>query len=128
VGDLVIKVVSPTGAVATVLNRPGRAEGVDDGNGGGGDSSNATRSSPLTFDASASDPAESMGNTLEWYDEVCEDDGRCVYAPSPDSAADAGLTGLVGVAPAGEWRVCVGDAGSLDDGTLEQVGLEVHAW
>lgn len=128
VGDLVVKVVSPGSVVATVLNRPGRAEGVDDGNGGGGDSSNLASSHRVRFADALSDDAETMGNGIDGFGEVCQDDGRCDYHPAPDSAVDDGLTELVGLAPAGKWLVCVGDAGNLDGGTVEYVALRVLAW
>ncbi len=49
VGQVVLKLVALTGDVATLLNRPGLSERVDDGSGGGGDSSNLTASVPVVF-------------------------------------------------------------------------------
>ena len=128
VGDVVMKLVAPTGEVATLLNRPGLAEGVDDGNGGGGDGSNFTATSPITFSPDGIDDAETMGDSLDGWGEVCEDDSRCLYQPNPDSAIDSGLDGLVGLAPSGTWQFCFGDAGPFDGGTVKAVTLTVLAW
>ena len=53
VGDLVIKLVSPSAEVLTLMSRPGFDEGVDDGSGCCGTSTNMDFTAPVTFDDAA---------------------------------------------------------------------------
>jgi cysteine-rich repeat protein len=118
VGDLTIKVVSPTGTVVTVMSRPGLNEAADDGNGAGGDSSNLGASFPVTFTQSAMVSAEVMGSTIGANAVVCEADMICNYLPADGAAVDGNLTTFAGQSPTGTWQVCIGDGGAGDVGTL----------
>jgi cysteine-rich repeat protein len=128
VGDLVLKLVAPTGEVATLFSRPGLAEGADNGSGDGGDTSNLKASVPIAFADDAPFDAETIGAGIGDLYEVCEDDNRCAFRPNPDSALDTGLAGLVGLPASGTWQVCLGDGSALFDGEIRQVELEVLAW
>ncbi len=118
VGDLTIKMQSPTSALLAALNRPGSAN-ADDGSGGGGDSSDWT-GDLLTFDDDGGDPsAETLGSTIGAGTSVCSGDGICAYTPAPDTAAGlASLAGFDGADPRGDWTVCVGDSAGGDVGTF----------
>ncbi|MEM7583364.1 MAG: C25 family cysteine peptidase [Acidobacteriota bacterium] len=123
VGDLTIKVQSPTSDLLAVLNRPGSAV-ADDGSGGGGDSSDWT-GDLLTFDDDGGDPsAETLGSTIGAGTSVCSGDGICAYTPAPDTAGGlTDLAGFDGADPRGDWTVCVGDGAGGDTGTF--VGASV---
>jgi len=124
-GDLVIKVVSSEGSVITVLNRPGLAEGVDDGANGAGDGSNLEATSPITFFDAAPTDAELMGDTSAGG-VVCADDGECEFMPSADSAAPGTFIDLLNQDSSGTWQVCVGDADPNGVGSIDFVELTIQ--
>jgi cysteine-rich repeat protein len=125
VGDLVLKLVSPSNTVVTLMSRPGVAEPTDDGVSSGGDSSNVAVGFPLSFVDGGPKSAEDMGNTLPNADVVCEDDAACVYAPAAGAATAGTLAAFVGQAAVGTWRVCVGDGLTGDAGSIDFVRLSV---
>jgi len=126
VGDLVLKVIDPTGQrLATVMSRPGLNETVDDGSGCCGNSADITSSGVVTFDDQVAGPtAESMGNPGST---VCTSDGLCSYV-SNSGAAAAGLSVFNGLAlnATGNWVFCVGDAAGGDTGELCSADLSIN--
>lgn len=130
VGDLVIKVVPPDGPIVTALMRPGVPEPFDgdippSGNGSGTD---LDPSGPILFGSADSDvSAEDMGATLPGAGRVCLDDGICFFRANAGVNAPAGdITALTGVAGAGTWRVCFGDATLGDTGSVDRVTLSLR--
>lgn len=118
VGDLVIKLQSPSGAILALMSRPGLAETADDGNGCCGNSANLDGAS-LVFGDSGANDAETMGNGLGTGDFVCTTDGRCSYFPNPGICAGlANFAGFNGQNPSGQWTLFIGDAGGGDTGNL----------
>jgi cysteine-rich repeat protein len=124
-GDLVVKVVSPTGTVVTLMSRPGLAEPADDGMSSGGDSSGLAVGFPISFVDGAAKSAENMGDTLSNSEVVCEDDSECVYAPAAGAATAGTLSAFVGQAAVGTWRVCGADSLAMDTGSIDFVRLSV---
>jgi len=126
-GDLVIKVVAPDMTTATVLSRPGFVEPADDGTGGFGDSSDLVATSVLTYDDKGGGiSAEDMGGTILGTAVICQDDLVCNYTSSPGAAAGVGLLDFNGLTvAAGDWQVCVGDAGGGDTGNLCDATLDI---
>lgn len=127
IGDLVIKLVSPAGTIATVLSRPGFDELADDGVGCCGASDNLVLSSPITFSTSNGlVDAETMGGTST-DNVVCQDDGECIFIPNPGAASDSGdlATLFDGEEAAGDWQLCVGDSVGFDTGNLGAVTLDL---
>ena len=122
-GDLVIKLVSPSGEVLTLLSRPGLSENVDDGTDCCGDSSNLDMGSPLTFDDDAGVSAENMGASLDSSGVICQDDAECSFIPAPGSGPGTNLAQFNGQDGAGTWQVCVGDAGGGDTGDFDSAAL-----
>lgn len=120
VGDVVIKLVSPASTVVTLASRPGYAETADDGSGGLGSSSALNKTYPITFDGSATTSAESMGSGANT---VCLSNNVCSFAPANGAAAAGNLATFNGAASTGTWKLCAGDAGSLDTGKIDRVTL-----
>ena len=119
VGDLTVKLVSPTGTVSTLMSKPGANELADDGvTPPFGFSSNLIDTSPVTFDDSAGTSAEAMGVTINSAQFVCQDDGICDYFPFPDTGPGTNLDDFDGEAAAGNWMVCVGDSAGADTGEI----------
>lgn len=126
IGDLTVKVVSPTGTVITPLSRPGLAEAADDGaDGTFGDSSDTTATSVVRFADLGGNDAELMGGALSAAQAVCLVDGVCDFAPNPGAAAAGTFGSLAGETPQGTWRVCVGDSAADDPITVDSVRLNV---
>ena len=129
IGELVIKVRSPSMTVSTLMSIPGYAEPKDDGVlPATGDSSNLDKDYPILFDDSAPNDAEDMGGGLWPWGEVCKDDNKCAWAPNPGSGPGAGLSDFIGEKPDGAWRVCVGDALFDYFGSIDSVELTMLAW
>jgi subtilisin-like proprotein convertase family protein len=123
IGDLVFKVRSPASTVVTLMSRPGLNETADDGNnppGQFGDSSNLASSDPVTFDDSAGKSAEDMGDNLNRFQEVCQDDGICDFFPAAGAAGGPNLAGFNGQSAMGDWTLYIGDAAGDDVGELDQ--------
>lgn len=123
IGDLTLKLVSPSNTVVTLMSRPGFAETADDGTGGSGDSSNLVSTSPIDFLDGGVKSAELMGNSLASSQAVCLDDGACIYDPNNGSAAAGKLATFIGQTMAGSWKFCAGDSGLGDTGAIQQVRL-----
>jgi subtilisin-like proprotein convertase family protein len=127
VGDLTIKLTSPTGTVFTVLERP---QGDDTSNNAGdsgadapvGDTSDLDWEYGLTFsDVNNVDP-EGMGVGLGDAGVVCQDDAACNFASNPDAAVTTGsgpdFTAFDGDMARGNWTLGVGDSKPGDSGTF----------
>ncbi len=117
-GDLVIKVVAPDTTVLTVQNRAGLAEPADDGSDCCGDSSDYQAGNIITFINGGATSAEDAGSTIAGGDFICATDGFCEYAPSPGAGPGTDFNDFVGMESAGDWMVCIGDAGAGDTGNF----------
>lgn len=129
VGDLVIKLVSPTGTVTTLMSRPGRDEPADTSSEPNGDSSDLRKEFPITFRDDAPYDAELMGDDINGGEVVCEDDEECDFFPNP--GAGPGINGMADFAledPTGTWLACFADGDDTDEGTVDAVTLTVLAW
>jgi subtilisin-like proprotein convertase family protein len=124
VGDLTIKLVSPTSTIVTLMSRPGRAEPSDDGSGMGGDGTDLLAANPITFVTAARVSAENMGGTLTGG-VVCRDDATCSFAPDRGAGAAGDLTTFDGEPAHGTWRLCVGDGANNDTGSIDSVALKL---
>jgi len=120
VGDLTIKLVSPTAEVLTLMSRPGLAETADDGNDCCGNSDDIDFSTPVTFDDATAVSAEDMG--LGGVG-VCSGDGICDYFPFPDTGPGTNLAQFNGQNGAGNWQVCVGDSAAGDEGDFASASI-----
>jgi hypothetical protein len=70
-----------------------------------------------------------MGNTIEDWQTICLDDGRCEYQPNPGAGPGTNLADFRGEGAFGAWRVCVGDAfGCGSNGTLEAAAITMLSW
>lgn len=125
VGDLTIKLTSPSGAVLAIVSRPGAVETADDGNdaAGFGENSNLAIANPLTYSDTAVTSAEQMGKVpidLNTIQTICLDGGTpCQYTPARGSAS--GLNNFAGFDnqnARGIWRLCIGDSAASDTGTF----------
>jgi cysteine-rich repeat protein len=126
IGDLTLKLVSAQGTVVTLVSRPGLDESADDGStvvGAWGDSSNLAIDGPIRFVSSASDDAETMGNTIGAEEHICQDDFRCAYVTNPGAAAAGELVTLMGEPASGTWQVCAADSTTPDPGQLGTIDL-----
>lgn len=120
VGDLVVKLVAPSGHVGTLLHRPGIYAGPDDGTGAGGTTSNLDSAYPITLQRGIGGfKSDSVGKNLTTSQAVCRDDGYCKFV----AEADAGPFELEHEHVGGTWRVCIGDAAGGDTGTVKSATL-----
>lgn len=107
-GDLVIKLTHGTDTVV-LMDRPGRAPGATTGVGQGDDLSSAF---PLTFSASGTQTAESMGAACNGT--IGSTSGCTNTSFLPDGSLDV----FLGDPFAGTWTLSVSDNEALDVGTL----------
>ena len=121
VGDLVIKVQSPSGAISTIMSRPGFDELQDDGEGNGGDKSSMKANFPITLRDAGLVDAELMGIG----NVVCQDDGLCDYFPNPGAGEGTNFGDFIGEASNGAWQVCFGDAEPGGMGYVDEVSLVI---
>lgn len=126
IGDLVIKLQSPSGTVLGIMSRPGLAESADDGTGCCGFSSNLD-GAVITFSDAGVTDAESMGAGLLSTQFVCTNDGFCSYFPNPGSVATppSTFTELFTEAMNGTWTLYVGDAAGGDIGSILSWSLKI---
>lgn len=127
-GDLIIKVVSPSDKVVTVLSRAGVDEPADDYHEPNGDSSDLSASDPITFLEDGATDAEDMGDSINGNLAACGDDTFCEYDPNPGAGPGTGLGDFVDDSPAGNWQVCVADGDTNDQGTVKAVTLTILSW
>lgn len=126
VGDLTIKLFSPSGSMLGLVSRPGVVETADDGNdsAGFGENSNLAIANPLTYTDSAATLSEQMGKVpidLTTVQTVCVDGGTpCSYKPSQGSITGSltSFQGFDGQNAVGNWQLCIGDAGASDIGNF----------
>jgi len=122
VGDLVVKLVAPSGHIGTLLHRPGIYQGPDDGTNSGGTNSNLDSAFPITMRRGIGGfNTNSIGANLATTQAACRDSVECTYV----AIADAGPFELEHELIAGTWRVCVGDAAGGDLGTVKTVSLKL---
>ena len=76
------------------------------------------------FDSAVAD-ATSYANTIANAAVVCRDDAACVYDPNNGAAAAGKLSAFIGQAGPGTWKLCVGDSGVGDLGSIDQVKLVI---
>lgn len=125
IGDLTVKLQSPTGTTIGLMSRPGLVEAADDGTGCCGDSSDINV--PVTFQDGGTTDAETMGGTILGAQFVCTDDGLCNYFPNPGAIGGGGFATFIGEEALGNWQVCVGDSEAADTGEISSVNLTVSA-
>ena len=125
IGDVTIKLQSPAGTTLTVLQRPGNSNLPDDGTNCCNDSSNLSKGFPVTFKNGGLTDASKMGTTILADQIVCKDDSLCEFNPKHLNGPGVDFNDFLGEAPAGAWKVCVGDSTTDDLGTLDYVGLTV---
>jgi hypothetical protein len=112
-GDITIKVYSPTESFTTILSMAGVMEEFE-GQAIDGDSSELRSFAPIKFWDGAPTDAEDMGVALASAQVACGDDSVCDYAPNSGAAQGNGLSDFVGQDPNGVWEVCFGDIFSND--------------
>jgi len=133
VGDLTIKIVSPENKIFTPLSRPGMEVTQpfkDDGVPCCGDDSNLAAANPVSFADDAVALAKEMGKTPMGTNAIiCKDENPkidpCVFKPYPGLAPGKDFADFKGVNAAGTWKVCIGDSGAGDFGTLQYIGLNM---
>jgi hypothetical protein len=125
VGDVTFKVVSPAGTVVTLVSLPGSLEAADNGTGGSAESSDLVITSPITFSQLAVADAETMGNTIDGTQAVCEDDTICEFTPNAGAATAGTLASFAGESSVGNWQVCAGDSAAQDPGSIDAVTLSI---
>lgn len=124
IGDLVFKLFSPGNAkTLTLMSRPGIVEAADNGTEISLESSDYGKAFPVLFKDMGAKDAELSGNTIGSAGVVCKDDMFCEYFANPGKGPGLKFTDFAGVASAGTWKFCVGDAGPGDVGTLDMVKL-----
>ncbi|MBZ0089568.1 MAG: proprotein convertase P-domain-containing protein, partial [Thermoanaerobaculia bacterium] len=106
VGDIVLKLVSPSAQVLTLMSRPGLVEPADDGTDCCGSSADVLSSSLVTFDDEAGASAESFVGTAG------------SYIPAPGAGPGTNLAQYDGQNATGNWQVCMGDSAAGDPGSI----------
>lgn len=107
-GDLIIKLTHGTDTVV-LMDRPGRAPGATTGVGQNDDLSSTF---PLTFSASGTQTAESMGSACTGT--IGQSTGCTNTSFLPDGSLDV----FLGDPLAGAWTLSISDNEALDTGTL----------
>lgn len=122
VGDLVVKLVAPSGHVSTLMHRPGLVSPADNGDLSGGNNANWTSTHPITLARGIGGfMSEALGNNLTTAQAPCRDSADCRFI----GVAPVGPDEIEREPVAGTWRVCVGDAGPGDMGTITSVRLDL---
>ncbi|MEZ4226244.1 MAG: hypothetical protein R3B13_35180 [Polyangiaceae bacterium] len=125
IGHLVARLWGPTGAVITLMSRPGFNETIDDGSESGPSAHKALLgSAPISLGSS--------GGSIEQVAAVggptlCDGGAPCNFTPFPGAAQ--GPTSLTqafkGLRWSGSWKLCVGDAEAVAAGSLESFRVKV---
>jgi len=116
VGDLVFKLVGPTGQVVTLMSRPGYAEVADDGSGCCGNSADFVFANRIGFDDEAAGDAEVLiGNPVSGS-----------YRPNPGAAGGPNLSAFDGTNMLGVWTLYIGDGAGGDLGVLDYWSLTIE--
>jgi subtilisin-like proprotein convertase family protein len=134
VGDLTIKLRSPSGTILALIERPqgdGSANntGEDGTDSPLGDSSNLAITTAVNFNDEYTTDPEDMGVGIDTFQNVCEHDGRCLFFPNPDQALETGsvanFAAFDGETVSGNWTLGIGDSDALDVGTFSQWSLTI---
>ena len=135
VGDLTIKLRSPSGTTLALVERP-QGDGATNNTGDSGadapsgDDSNVNVGVPLSFsDAYVHNP-EDMGWGISDSQTVCFHDLRCQFAPYPDAALVAGgsvanFAAFDGELARGDWTLGLGDSFAPDVGTFASWSITI---
>lgn len=124
VGDLVLKLVAPSGHVSTLMHRPGLTSPMDNGDLSGGNGADLVSTHPVTFARGIGGfMSEALGTNLTAAQAPCRDNIYCNYV----GVSTVGPDEIQREPVAGTWRVCVGDAASGDTGTVTSVALDLGA-
>lgn len=127
VGDLVIKLKSPTSTISTLQSRAGFDEPFDDGGFDAGAAADWDGAAIRYDEQSLGPSAELMGQSLADTGKVCTDNGVCAHTPAAGSGPGAGLdTDFDGETYVGLWELCIGDAAMPDAGTWNDFLIEIR--
>ncbi len=126
VGDLVVKLFSPSNTSVMLMSRPGLDEPEDSYHEPNGYASNLSKVYPVHWSLGATVPAEEMGKDLEVNDIVCRDDTICSFSPHLGKDNSPGLEALAGEILNGRWRICFADGDSNDVGIVDEVRLTLN--
>lgn len=122
VGDVTIKLTSPSGSILSMLTRPGMAADGDNGTGCCGDSSNLIFANLVTYTDAGGTSAELLGTIVDGGDNVVAGS----YFPAPDGAAGlANFAGYAGESSVGSWTLYIGDGAGSDLGILDYWSLRL---
>jgi subtilisin-like proprotein convertase family protein len=125
-GDLVVKLESAEGSLATLVSVAGYDEGADNGAiSPPGSPSSGELDGPITFDDDAATSSELMGSGVETGETICIDGPPCEFYSSGFPETEYNLDTLVGEDPLGDWTLCVGDVLLLYTGLLNNWQLEI---
>jgi len=113
VGDITLKLVSPSAQVLTLMSRPGLAEAADDGTDCCGTSTDVVEASVIVYDDEAGTSAESFGGAAG------------SYFPAPGAGPGTNLAQFDGQNASGNWQVCMGDSAAGDLGSICSANLVV---
>lgn len=123
VGDLVVKLVAPSGHVGTLVHRPGIYKGPDDGSNEGGYASDLVATHPITLERGIGGfDTNSIGANLTTSQAACRDNPYCRYV----AQADAGEFEIEHERVGGTWRVCFGDAADPYVGVVKSIALTLE--
>jgi subtilisin-like proprotein convertase family protein len=127
VGDLTVKLFSPSGTSLALIERP-RGDGLENNDGDDGldsprgDDSNLSSESWISFNDAYADDPENMGLGIGSSESVCADDDRCQFFPNPDEALGTGsetrFAGFDGEPAGGSWTLLIGDGAAGDLGAF----------
>jgi subtilisin-like proprotein convertase family protein len=128
IGDLVIKMESPSGTQVTLMSRPGLLETGDGNTECCGDSSYLMGgANPINFFTGNPVISENMGAASGAGVGVCATTGECFYEPNAGSgpSPDGGFLDFIGEPTFGDWTVCMGDGASADTGEFESLEVSL---
>lgn len=126
VGELTIKMMSPSGKLTTLASIPGYDELTDGHPERMGSFGVLSAAAPIVFDplAPGAVDAELIGFGLGDGERVCDGDGRCAFAPNPGAGeGELGLGDFVGKQAGGAWTICVGDSSPSLSGHIDGARL-----
>lgn len=131
VGDLTMKLFSPTGTEITLFSRPGVNETADDGTtpaGENGFSANLSKAYLVTIFDGATRDAERMGEGLADSQAVANFmiQAPDQFAPNHGAAGAGNFRSFIGESPVGHWTLCVGDAVVGDSGGIDYWRLNIR--